>query len=231
MHADLVAISNLWAADSTIDRLRAEHEVLTAAVRGAMEQLTRAEAAIVAAGSLRDKVVADTRANDRELAGYVEKRDRTRKMIETGSAPDYAAAERQLAQCLAIVDELETKALELMEAADAAKSALATAEKEKEKIAGQLDAARRALAGRDGPIRAELTEAAVRSKVAAGELPDDYRVPYAELRRKKRPALINISATGTCSHCSTKLPAQKVVEAQMGRAVNACPGCGGWMLP
>jgi predicted nucleic acid-binding Zn-ribbon protein len=193
--------------------------------------VARADQAVVAAVATRDKVTGETRANDRELAGYVEKRDRTRKMIETGSAPDYAAAEKQLAGCSAVIDELETKALELMEAADAARAALAAAEKAKIDASNALAEARKALAARDAPIRAELLVQIEKQKVAAVELPADHRVPYSELRRKKRPALVNIDDAGNCSHCSTKIPLQTVAEARSGKALVTCRGCSGWILP
>ena len=158
MHPDLVAISNLWQIDHRNDLLREEHERLASAVRAAAQTLKAAEAAVEAAVAERDRIVAATRANDRELADYADKRDRTRKMIDTGTAPDYAAAERQLAQVLEIVDRLETTALELLESTETAAGVLVDARREQDRATGVLAEAREALGARDAPIRVELTD-------------------------------------------------------------------------
>lgn len=231
MHVDLALISNLWSADSGMDRLRAEHESLANAVRTGVTTLAQAETDLAAAIKHRDAETLKTRANDRELSGYLGQRDRTRTMIETGTAPDYAAAERQLAQVLVIIDQLETKALELMESVEAAVKALADAEKSKSKAVAALAEARAALAARDAPIRAELTALAVRQKAAAAELPGDYRGAYAEQRRRKRPAITNTNEGGICANCGMKARPQLLSEVAMDRAVHACAGCGAWFLP
>ena len=231
MHVDLALIANLWSADSAIDRLKAEHEALANAVRTGISSLAEAEATLTAAIASREAVKQAARLNDRELGGYVEKRDRTRTMIDTGTAPDYAAAERQLSQVIAIVDTLETRAIELMDSVDAAVTAAAAAEKAKIKAIESLATARKALADRDAPIRAELTVLAGKQKVAAAELPAEYRAPYAEQRRRKRPAVTNTSELGICVNCGMKARPQHLSEVQMSRAVHRCSGCAAYFLP
>ena len=231
MHIDLVAICNVWSADSSIDRLRAEHEALANAARTGVSTLAEAEGSLVAATRHRDALALQTRANDRELSGYVEKRDRTRTMINTGTAPDYAAAERQLAQVIVIVDQLETKSLELMDALDAGVASVVAAEKLRAKAVTALAEARMALGARDAPIREEITVFSARQKLAAAELPPDYRGAYAEQRRRKRPAVTNTKEGGICVNCGMKARPQLLSEVQMDRAVHACTGCGAWFLP
>src|SRR5688500_14855391 len=106
MHPDLVAISNVWQADVTADTLRAEHERLVAGVRAAQAELASADAAVAATKAEAERAHAALRGTNRELDEYVQKRNTTRRMIDTGAAPDYAAAERQLAKCAESVDEL-----------------------------------------------------------------------------------------------------------------------------
>jgi predicted nucleic acid-binding Zn-ribbon protein len=231
MHVDLALISNLWSVDSAMDKLRAEHDSLSGAVRSAVTTLASCEAEVLAATAARDKVVVETRTNDRELAGYVEQRNKTRTMINTGTAPDYAAAERQLAQVLAIVDQLETRSLELMEQLDAATAAKEAAEKERAKAQESLAAARAALGVRDGPIRVELTALIAKQKIAAAELPSMYRTDYGEQRRRKRPGVTTVGEAGTCTNCGMKARPQHLIEVQLARAVHACSGCGAWFLP
>ena len=230
VHPDLVAVSNLWQIDAASDRLRAEHEGLTAAVRAADAGLRTADAALVAAKSAREAITLRVRANDRELADYAEKRDRTRKMIDGGTAPDYAAAERQLAQCLAIVDRLETTALELMDEVSAADGAVGAAQKEVATFTAALASARAALGARDAAIRTELAALIQAREPVAKELPVDYRGSYAQQRLRKRPALVN-TKEAICQQCHTKIPTQRIVETTLATAVHSCPGCGGWLLP
>lgn len=230
MHPDLVAISNLWQIDHRNDLLREEHERLASAVRAAAQTLKAAEAAVEAAVAERDRIVAATRANDRELADYADKRDRTRKMIDTGTAPDYAAAERQLAQVLEIVDRLETTALELLESTETAAGVLVDARREQDRATGVLAEAREALGARDAPIRVELTDLIARRPPLAEEVPGHLRATYAQLRQRKRAALVN-TVENICQTCQTRIPTQRVVETTLARAIHNCPGCGAWLLP
>lgn len=229
MHHELVAISNVWQADVTIDHLRAEHEALVAGVVHAREALALATSARDASARELDEVRRTERANSRELDTYVQRRDATRALID-GGTPDYDAAVRQLERCTALVDELETKGLELLERLDVLVATLRDAEKAITKVEAELREAQAALAARDAPLRVELAAAVVRRDAAAKEMPVDYRVPYAELRRRKRPALVNV-VEGNCAVCHMRVPPQRLVEVQMGRGVHTCPGCLGYLLP
>ncbi len=230
MHPDLVLISNLWQIDHQCDLLRAEHEALANAVRAADAAVKGVEAQLSAIAVQRDDATQRTRKNDRELADYVDKRDRTGKMIDTGTAPDYAAAVKQLAQVLEIVDRLETGALELMEAVEALEEARASAQRELESGKRALVVARTALATRDRPVRAELTELLESRPDAADDVPAEYQSAYAYQRQRKRPALVNTHEQ-MCQTCQTRIPGQRIVETTLARAVHTCPGCAGWLLP
>ncbi len=229
MHADLVAISNLYAADRAIDALRGEHEALSSAVRAAREGVAAAEAVVKTSEAAVATVVSMQRTTDRELEDYVDKKKRAQKLIDTG-AGDYASAERQVAQCAAIIDQLETRALELMEQRDAAEQALAAARRELAARQAELESARAKLSARDVPIRAELAAALDKQRAVSPELPSIYRQHYDDLRRRKRAVLINVT-DGCCSVCAMRIPPQKFVETQKDRAVHVCVGCGGYILP
>lgn len=230
MHADLVAISNLWHIDSANDRLRAEHDALTTAIRSADAALKEAEAAATASVAHRESVRQATRKNDRELADYVDRRDRTRAMIDGGSAPDYEAAERQLAQSLEIVDRLESAALDLMEATEAADRGSLEARKTVERSQVALSTGREALAARDASIRSELTKLIAERLPVADLLPIEFRAQYAQQRQRKKSALVNTDGN-VCKTCQTIIPTQRLLETAIFRAAHVCPGCGGWLLP
>ena len=213
-----------------MDALRAEHERLVGGATAAIQAHKDAVAAREAAKGALEAVKAEERVNNRELDSYVQKRDTTKRMIEQGTAPDYAAAERQLANCVAKVDDLETIGLELLDRIEAATAALAAAEEARKKAEAAESEARAALGARDAGLRVELTAALKDREAAWGELHADYHVPYAELRRRKRPALVNV-VEGVCATCHMRVPPQKLNEVQLKRAVHTCVGCGGYLLP
>lgn len=230
MHPDLVLISNLYGVDRRQDSLRHEHELLVGAVQRAQKEAVEARAALATAEAALKTVQDADRANGRELDAYVQKRDNTRRLIESGGAPNYEAAQKQLESCARIVDELETRQIELMEQADAAAAGLAQARDRVARAETELGASRAALSARDAPIRAELTAVLAEREVHQAALPAELRAPYQELRRKKRPVLVNV-ADGSCSSCHVKIPPQRVIETQLKKALHACPGCHGWLLP
>ncbi len=229
MHADLVAISNLYAADRAIDALRGEHEALSSAVRLAREAAAGGEATVKSGESAVATVTATQRTTDRELEDYVDKKKRAQTLIDTG-AGDYASAERQVAQCAAIIDQLETRSLELMETRDAAEKVLASSRRELVARQADLELARAKLSARDAPIRSELAAALEHQRAVSPELPPAYRQHYDDLRRRKRAVLVNVD-DGCCSVCAMRIPPQKFVETQKDRAVHVCVGCGGYILP
>jgi predicted nucleic acid-binding Zn-ribbon protein len=230
VHPDLVAISNVWQRDAASDQLRAELDQLKDAV-------ARGTAALAVARATRDAAAArvatlkdEERKLGRELDEYVQKRRSTQALIDNGLAQDYAAAERQLARCAEIIDDLENRSLANLEATDDATAALNTATRELAKAEAELGAAQAALGGRDAPIRAELETLGKARDAAWPLVPAEYRAPYNELRRRKRPVLVNV-VDGICARCHMRVPPQKVVEVQLKKAVHFCPGCQGYLLP
>lgn len=230
MYPDLVLVSNLYAVDRKQDRLRHEHEQLVGAVQRAQKEVADTTARCVAAAAALGKAKDGDRANARELDGYVQKRDTTKKLLDSGAAPNYEAAVKQYDSCVRIVDELETKALEWMDAVEAANAEDRAAKEALAKAEAGLKEARAALGARDAPIRKELTELLAEREGHAAALPAELRTPYQELRRKKRPVLVNV-VEGSCSSCQQRVPPQRLIETQLNKALHTCPGCGGYLLP
>lgn len=230
MHPELVLISNLYNVDKQQDALRHEHEALVAAVTAGQKRLSEAKAALVTAEAELAAARSADRANTVELDGYLQKRDNTRRLIDGGTASNYDAAVKQLENCVRIVDELETKALELMERLDKATTAARYAREDAERAEELLTAARAALSQRDAPLRAELTAVLSDREGHWAALPPDLRSPYQDLRRRKRPVLVNTN-NGCCASCFVKVPQQRIIETQLKRGIFTCPGCSGWLLP
>jgi predicted nucleic acid-binding Zn-ribbon protein len=230
MHPDLVPITNLWRVDAEIDQIRAEHEGLVAAVTAAQRASAEPAAVLARCEPELARLRQEERAAQRELDAYVERKARTQRLIDTGTAPDYAAATRQVEQCARFVDEWETRVLELMEGIDGLAAEEKDAVEKAAKAAADLGSARAALGARDGALRAALKEQLERREERAKELPGEFVAAYTELRRKKRPVVVN-TREGFCETCRTKIPTQRLVEVQLARALHTCPGCSAWVLP
>ena len=230
MHPDLVLISNLWSCDSTIDRLKAEYEALVAANATTTTALAEAEKKLAENTSRLDGIRSQERTKTREMEEYQQRRVSTQRMIDTGTTPNYAASEKQLAQTIQIIDGLETELLELMEQREAAEKEQKALIKEREQAVAAREKAARAKIEREPGLRAEMAAILPKKEEAAKAMPAEYRNHYAELRRKKRVALVNVDGE-ICQSCSMAVPPQRIVETRMLRAVHTCPGCQGYLLP
>ncbi len=230
MHPDIVAISNVWQCDVRIDALKAEHEGLNRVIKAAEASLAAADAGLATAQAALAAAKTAERVNARELDSYTEKRAATREMINTGTAPDYAAAERQLANVIARIDTLETAGIELLDALEAAGEAVKSAERARKKALDDLAVGKAALVARDAPLRKELGEILPRREAAWEELHPELKPQYFDQRRKKKRALVNV-VEKTCSACSTFVPPQVWLDTESGKEAHRCTGCGAWILP
>lgn len=230
MHPDLVLISNVWSCDSTIDRLKAEYEALVNANTSTASNLATLEKKLAENTTLLETLRGEERKKTRELEDYQQRKASTQRMLDTGSSPNYAASERQLAQTIEIIDGLETSLLELMEKREAAEKEQKALSKERIQATEAREKAQKAKVDREPSLRAEMAEVLPRREAAWKVMGNDYRGNYEELRRKKRQALVNV-VEDLCQSCSMVVPPQWIVETRMLRAVHTCPGCHGFLLP
>lgn len=230
MHPELTLISNMYQCDATIERLKAEYEALVATTERGTKLQAETEKQLTQLKSVFDAQRQHERARSRELEENQQRRDRTRAMIDGGAAPDYAAAERQLSKTIEIIDGIETELLEIMEAQDLRRAEIAAVEKTLAKAIADREQASAHRHQREPRLRAEMAETLPKRDIAWKEFPEHWRSHYQELRRKKRPALANVD-NEICAVCDTKVPAQRVIEVRMLRAVHFCPGCGAFLLP
>ena len=230
MHRDLIEVSNVWQCDARIDALRAEHEELNRTIKAADQAVLLANSACTEAERALAAAKDADRANTRELDSYTEKRNSTRQMINTGTAPDYALAERQLANVAARIDALENTGLELIDVLESAQARLKSSETDRRDAEAALSAAKADLSAKDGPIRKELGEILPRREAAWEQMHPELKPMYLDQRRKKKRALVNV-VEKTCSVCSTFVPPQVWLDTDSGKESHRCTGCGGWILP
>ncbi len=230
MHPDLILISDVWGHDAHIDQLRAEFDGLVSALARADQALTAVNQKVDELRPRIDVLRAQEKVKTRELESYQEQRDRTRRLIDSGASPNYAASEKQLQQVSGIIDRLENESLELMDAREGLERSHKILLREQAAAQETKAAAQAAKSEREPILRADMAATLPKREAAWKLMPLDWRSHYEELRRKKRPALVNVEE-GICQRCQMRVAPQWVIEVRMMRAVHTCPGCQGFLLP
>jgi len=229
VHPDTARIAALWEIDHAIEGLKNEIKRLYADVEAAKVAIVEAETAL----ATREKELAAAkeheRALSRKLAMYVGQRDRTKEMLDTGTAPDYGAAKKQYEQCAAIADETESELLEAMQGSETATTtrdaATALVAAEKQRLANAQEIRK----SRDHGLRVELeSKAPVREERWKGLHPDD-RTQYANLIRLGKEPIAEIRGK-TCFACHTEVGPQVRTEIAQAKASHRCRGCQRWLI-
>jgi predicted nucleic acid-binding Zn-ribbon protein len=227
MHPDLVRLAELTDLDTELDRVKKD---LTAA-RATVEQAAGAEREATAA---RDRAAADLevakneeRALYRKIDEYKTRRQGAVRMLEMG-AGSADAAEKQLAQCEAILDETETELLYLMERMDTLRAALAAADASVARAKAAHTEAARAAPGRIGELEAQEKDLTGRRTAVHADIPADLRGRYDLLRASKKRTAVARIVDGTCSACNISVQAQMIADVKRGQLVT-CHGCQRWL--
>ncbi len=228
MHPDLARVGRLAELDAELERLGKELAVARNAVaeterveKEAMAHRDRLQAELLAAS-------AEERALQRQLDDYRAKQQSAMRILETGAGnPD--AAERQLAQCSAILDDIETKLLEMFERQDGLRASLNAAETELAKAGAE-----RMRVATETPVtlaRLEAEEHATQPKRTsiADELSLEVRQRYDMLRAGKKKVAVARLVDGSCTGCQMTVPAQHISDLRRG-LMEPCRGCGRFLL-
>ena len=224
MHEELFAIRDLWKVDHAMDlnrQRRAQFE--RALVRGGekIAEFKASDAGLAAEDLLQ---LAEERRLNRHLEDYTQRRDRTRSMIDEGRAPDFQAAQRQLDQCAAIVDETEDTLLGVLDAREqlaARRAAVQNEVKLAEKAQVELTARR----DREAPVLdAEHDALLARRPPLLQAVPVFHHQRYNDLRRRDRDVLALVDG-GACSACRIHISPQVAIEVTTGKRVHNCRGC------
>lgn len=180
-----------------------------------------------------DTALERSRKTEHELSRkahmYKQRRASALRVLESGIG-DISAAERQLEQCEAILDDTETDQLELMDRQDTERVAQAAA-------TTALQAARAAVAAQEARVPPELArlqgeitaEQAARATVLA-KLPRETRARYQTFQDKRRWAVAKVT-NGACGACRMVVPAQQLADLKRGVPPEPCRGCHRWIVP
>jgi predicted nucleic acid-binding Zn-ribbon protein len=228
LHPELILLEALAVADRDIARAdhataeaHRERAQAVAAVEAAARSVEQAEDT---ARQLRDSLAA--LADKARL--YEQRRAGALRALETG-AGSADAAQRQLEQCEAILDETETAQLEALERQDSAAEAVRGAHELAAAERASLEATDAALPSRLSEASAARAEAEERRTAAREPLPAHTLSRYDALQARRGTAVAYIE-DGACRACRRTAGKGQEQEILRGR-LEACRSCGRWLVP
>jgi len=224
---ELELITALGAHDAVLDDLDKKIAAQEAREPDALEQVAAAEQELAKAQAAHKASKDAERALSRQVKLYEQRRTTATRALEGGHG-DPDAAERQIAQCTEILDDLETQQLEQMEQTEAADEAIRQAR-------AKIDEAQEVLATAREQALPELqrlrsARAAEQSKRDAiwEPIPTEVQNRYA-LIRKKRKTAVSKMVDGYCSACRKKVPLGEGAEIRKG-LLRSCSNCGRYLV-
>lgn len=227
MHQDLFDLRNLWAIDKEMDQLKAAAAGLAEGLEKAKARVVRLTDELAAANTQVADLRDQERQVNRKLQDYVGRRDKTKKMIDEGRAPDFLAAERQFNKCAELADEAEFALLELMEAREAGEADIARIEMALKEATVRKDHKAKAQADGRPPIAAKYQSLVPKKKERWAGLAQDLQRGYADLRRRGLPVLVDV-IDGCCGNCRMTVNPQHAIEVELGKRAHVCRGCNAW---
>lgn len=226
MHPQLAILQAVSDQDETLAELRREAEKATARLESARRSLTELNEAIEARNAEITENGSQSRGLQRELEEYEKRKRIALRSLETG-AGDPDAAERQLARCTELIDDAETRALELLESRDdltAAREALQAEARSAEATLKELEDQTPGVLERIAGESAEHTR--IRDEQFA-TLEAEHAGRYHDLLPKRFPPVARIDR-GSCVRCRMLVPSGMQMELKRGYMA-VCPGCGRWL--
>lgn len=226
---DIDLIRAVGDLDLQLDRLSRAHARQSAREPDAravvLQTTTAATEAAKALAELRDA----ERAASREVNLYEKRSATATRALEQGLG-DPAAAQRQIEQCAQIIDDLETRQIELMEAIEAAQQTLSErqrAQSEAEQaLAIHVQGARVEL---DSIEKEQATLTPQRDRARAA-LPKELGLRYDLIRTKKGTATALLQPDDACAACRLRAPMAEASDVRRG-LLKSCRGCGRYLLP
>ncbi|TVQ93858.1 MAG: hypothetical protein EA397_03655 [Deltaproteobacteria bacterium] len=226
---DIDLIRDLGQLDDKLDSLSRAHARESAREPEARQALAHATAEASETAKALAGLREAERSASREVTLYQKRRAAATRALEQGLG-DPEAAQRQVEQCAQIIDEFETRQLELLEAIETAQQTLAERQRVQSEAeqalgqhiveAGEALAAIEAQRGRLQPQRDRAHEA----------LPKDLGLRYDLVRSKKGSAVAALQDDDSCSTCRLRAPMAEASEIRRG-LLKSCRGCGRYLLP
>jgi predicted nucleic acid-binding Zn-ribbon protein len=224
MQEELFVIRDLNRIDGEIAAAQEALADMIAAVRETTDAINaEKQAAAQTAGDL-EAIRDEERRLSRRMEEYILRRDRTKRLIDAGQAPDFQSAQRQLEQCAAIVDDLEVEVLEHMERREALEALLAESDERVTALREQDTAGRARYGELSGGLKAAVASLTEQRPALLDQLNPDHRRIYEDHHRAGRRALTHITAP-VCMACNREAPPQVIIDVDRGHRIHRCRGC------
>ena len=224
MHADLEALTALWAEDQALTALQNGLSGLEAKVAACGRELEKARTAHGVLEEERAGYKERDHALSRRLDTYVKRRDRTKKQLDAGIVSDFVVAQKQLDECSTIVDEIETDLLELYEEIEdcegrmeKSRTSMGLREVKLGEASGKLD-------GRLPDLEASIASQTAKRDEARTGVRSDYRSRYDLLIQKGREPIAPLRGQ-ECGGCFKRIPQERVENHKRAVGVVTCPAC------
>jgi uncharacterized protein len=121
-------------------------------------------------------------------------------------------------------DNLETKALGIIELVEAAETSIAAMNSEYKKIEEEWNSQQKQVIGEIEPLKASLAELKQERVQLTGQIEVPVMALYTKLRQQKKQALSRVEQ-GICRACRISISASAVQRARNGQPVQ-CSSCG-----
>jgi predicted nucleic acid-binding Zn-ribbon protein len=224
MHEELFVIRDLNRIDIDIKQAQAEIAGMIAAVRASTDAVTAQKVSIAESEAALAAARDAERVLNRRMEEYVIRRDRTKKLIDEGRAPDFLSARRQLEQCSVIVDDLEVEVLEHMEQREDMEARMVNLIEQLARTREEDLAGRSRYAEAAPGLKAEIAELNTKRPALLERLNPDHRRVYGDHHRMGRESMTHLVGK-VCQACSREAPAQVVMEVEHGKRIHRCRGC------
>lgn len=226
MHPDLEQIATAYAADRQIATLRRKRTTAEATLADGKKAAADAQKARDAAQAELRRLGSEEQSLAAKTTEYQARKAGAQRVLDTGGNLD--VAQRQLDQVNAILDDVETQGILNLEAQDAARVAVALADKalaERRKV--EADVVER-IPKEIAAIDAEISRHEAERVAALAPLDHNTRERYMLLLAKKGSAASEVKG-GVCAACSMAVQPQHLADVKRGMIV-PCRGCSRWLI-
>lgn len=221
-------IRRLADLDLRIDRLDRQHEAAAATLPAAQQVLDAATEEVNDAAEALARLRERERTTAREAEQYVKRGATATRALEQGLG-DSEAAQRQIDQCATILDDLETRQLEIMEALEQAEATLQARTAVQAERQAELDQIQAALPNQLAELQSARRALEPPRAHARGELPKDLGLRYDLIRKKKRTAAAPLVEDDSCDACRLRAPMMEASDVRRG-LLRTCRGCGRFLI-
>jgi hypothetical protein len=207
----------------------ASREEELAALPGKRKQFEETRAAVAAELARAREAIQNGEFDQRQAEASLQDQEALLRRLEgqqfqVKDNAAYTALLHEMERAKEMISDRETRILEGMDAAEAARQALATAEAEDRATRERLVSEEQATDVREEQLQRELAELNARRVEVGPKLDAKILAVYEKILRRRRPALALVSDE-MCQGCRVGIPAQNYIEILKGERIITCGNC------